>query len=401
MTAICTIFSRLKEGDFKRTMQSIYLDHAATSPVHPEVIDIMTKAMAEVYGNPSSIHAAGRHARKALDEARTTLARAIGAKDTEIIFTSGGTEADNTAIFGSVYALKSKGNHIITTQVEHHAVLHACEKLEKDGFDVTYLPVDETGRISVEEFKKALRDDTIFVTIMYGNNEVGTIQPIKEIGELLLDHQAVFHTDAVQGFGVEKIDVDELNVDLLSVSSHKINGPKGIGFLYQREKTPFIATFYGGSQERKRRAGTENVHAAVGFAKAVEIVQREIEEKRKSYDRFREIFLTVLNEEGIQYKVNSHEEHYLKHILNISFAGMDVESFLVNLDMDGVYASSGSACTAGSIDPSHVLVAMFGKGASELHNSIRFSFGLGLTDEHIQIAAERTAKIVKRLTNSL
>lgn len=380
-------------------MQSIYLDHAATSPVHPEVINVMSKVMAEVYGNPSSIHAAGRHARKVVDDARAILANSIGAKDTEIIFTSGGTEADNSAIFGAVYALKSKGNHIITTQVEHHAVLHACERLEKDGFDVTYLPVNESGRISVEDFKNALRDDTIFVTIMFGNNEVGTIQPIQEIGLILADHQAIFHTDAVQGYGIEKINVDELKVDLLSVSSHKINGPKGIGFLYQREKTPFIASFYGGSQERKRRAGTENVHAAVGFAKAVEIVQQEMNEKRQSYERFRKIFLDVLNQEGISYKVNSDQEHYLKHILNISFPGMDVESFLVNLDMDGVYASSGSACTAGSIDPSHVLVAMFGKGASELHNSIRFSFGLGLTDEHIQHAAERTAKIVKRLTN--
>lgn len=382
-------------------MQTFYLDHAATSPVHPEVIEKMTEAMTNVYGNPSSIHAAGRYARKVLDEARSILARSIGAKDTEIIFTSGGTEGDNTAIFGVAQALKSKGKHIITTAVEHHAVLHSCEQLEKAGFEVTYLPVDETGRISVESVKEALREDTILVTIMFGNNEVGTIQPIKEIGELLKNHQAVFHTDAVQAYGLEKIDVNELYVDLLSVSSHKINGPKGIGFLYQREKTPFTATFYGGSQERKRRAGTENVHAAVGFAKAVEIAQREMETKRQTYLQFRKIFLEVLEQEQISYKVNGHEEYFLKHILNISFPGMDVESFLVNLDMDGVYASSGSACTAGSIDPSHVLVAMYGKGAPELRNSIRFSFGLGLTEADIQQAAERTARIVKRMTNSL
>ncbi|MEJ9282097.1 cysteine desulfurase family protein [Ureibacillus thermosphaericus] len=381
-------------------MQTFYLDHAATSPVHPEVINSMAEVMARVYGNPSSIHTAGRFARKVLDEARSILAQSIGAKDTEIILTSGGTEADNTAIFGVAQALKSKGKHIITTSVEHHAVLHACEQLEKAGFEVTYLPVNENGRISVESVKNALRDDTILVTIMYGNNEVGTIQPIKEIGELLKDHQAIFHTDAVQAYGLEKIDVNELHVDLLSVSSHKINGPKGIGFLYQREKTPFIATFYGGSQERKRRAGTENVHAAVGFAKAVEISQQEMEKRQETYLQFRMIFLNVLNREQITYKVNGDHEYFLKHILNISFPGMDVESFLVNLDMDGVYASSGSACTAGSIDPSHVLVAMFGKGASELRNSIRFSFGLGLTEEDIKEAAERTAKIVKRITNN-
>lgn len=381
-------------------MQTFYLDHAATSPVHPEVINSMAEVMARVYGNPSSIHAAGRSARKILDEARSILAQSIGAKDTEIILTSGGTEADNTAIFGVAQALKSKGKHIITTSVEHHAVLHACEQLEKAGFEVTYLPVNENGRISVESVKNALRADTILVTIMYGNNEVGTIQPIKEIGELLKDHQAIFHTDAVQAYGLEKIDINELHVDLLSVSSHKINGPKGIGFLYQREKTPLVATFYGGSQERKRRAGTENVHAAVGFAKAVEISQREMEKRQETYLQFRTIFLNVLNREQITYKVNGDHEYFLKHILNISFPGMDVESFLVNLDMDGVYASSGSACTAGSIDPSHVLVAMFGKGASELRNSIRFSFGLGLTKEDVEIAAERTAKIVKRMTNS-
>lgn len=381
-------------------MQTFYLDHAATSPVHPEVINSMTEVMARVYGNPSSIHTAGRSARKILDEARSILAQSIGAKDTEIILTSGGTEADNTAIFGVAQALKSKGKHIITTSVEHHAVLHACEQLEKAGFEVTYLPVNENGRISVESVKNALRADTILVTIMYGNNEVGTIQPIKEIGELLKDHQAIFHTDAVQAYGLEKIDINELHVDLLSVSSHKINGPKGIGFLYQREKTPLVATFYGGSQERKRRAGTENVHAAVGFAKAVEISQREMEKRQETYLQFRTIFLNVLNREQITYKVNGDHEYFLKHILNISFPGMDVESFLVNLDMDGVYASSGSACTAGSIDPSHVLVAMFGKGASELRNSIRFSFGLGLTKEDVEIAAERTAKIVKRMTNS-
>ena len=380
-------------------METIYLDHAATSPMHPEVIEVMTQVFRDTFGNPSSIHTAGRQARKVLDDARIRLARAIGAKDTEIIITSGGTEADNTAIFGVVNALKSKGKHIITTQIEHHAVLNACEKLEKEGYEVTYLPVDNSGRISIEAFKKELREDTILVTLMYGNNEVGTVQPIAEIGEVLKGHQAIFHTDAVQAFGIEKLNVDDLQVDLLSVSSHKLNGPKGIGFLYQRTGTPLSATFLGGSQEKKRRAGTENVPAAVGFAKAVEIAQSEMESKQAQYKQFRNIFLNVLDSEKIDYKVNGNAEHALPHVLNISFKGMEVESFLVNLDMSGVYASSGSACTAGSIDPSHVLVAMFGNGTEELRNSIRFSFGLEITEEMIKQAAERTAKIVKRLAN--
>jgi len=380
-------------------METIYLDHAATSPMHPEVIEAMSKAFGQTFGNPSSIHTAGRQARKVLDDARSILARSIGAKDTEIIITSGGTEADNTAIFGVANVLQAKGKHIITTQIEHHAVLHACEKLEKEGYDVTYLPVDESGRISIESVKKALRDDTILVTIMYGNNEVGTVQPIAEIGEILKDHQAIFHTDAVQAYGLEKLNVEELHVDLLSVSSHKLNGPKGVGFLYQRTGTPLSATFLGGSQEKKRRAGTENVPATIGFAKAVEIAQSEMETKRAQYEQFRSLFLQVLDSEKIDYKVNGNVEHSLPHVLNISFKGMEVESFLVNLDMSGIYASSGSACTAGSIDPSHVLVAMFGNDREELRNSIRFSFGLGITEEMIKVAAEHTAKIVKRLAN--
>lgn len=380
-------------------MNAIYLDHAATSPVHPEVISVMTQAMSEVFGNPSSIHTVGRMSRKVLDDARQVLAKSIGAKDNEVIVTSGGTEADNMAIFGTAYALKEKGKHVITTQIEHHAVMHACEKLEKEGFEVTYLPVDCSGRISIEAFKNALREDTILVTIMYGNNEVGTVQPIADIGEILKEHQAVFHTDAVQAYGIERLNVDQLNVDLLSVSSHKLNGPKGIGFLYQRTGTPLIPTLFGGSQEKKRRAGTENVPGTLGFAKAVEIAQQEIELKKEKFKNFRALFIQELKNENIQFEVNGNEEHTLQHVLNISFKGMEVESFLVNLDMSKVFASSGSACTAGSIDPSHVLVAMFGKDAEELRNSIRFSFGLGLTEEDIIEAAKRTAKIVKRLAN--
>jgi len=375
----------------------IYLDHAATSPMNGQVIEAMTTAMKEVFGNASSIHKAGREARKYLDDARELLAKSIGAQAGEIIFTSGGTEADNMAILGTVYARANEGKHIITTQVEHHAVLHTCEKLERDGFEVTYLPVDQKGRVAIEDVQKALRDDTILVTIMYGNNEVGTIQPIAEIGALLREHSAIFHTDAVQAYGLESIDVNELQVDLLSVSAHKINGPKGVGFLYQKAGTPLASYALGGAQEKKRRAGTENIPAIIAFATAVQVANELREEKRSLYNHFKQIMLAVFSQEKLAFHVNGDEVYSLPHVLNISFAGMEVESFLVNLDMAGIYVSSGSACTAGSIDPSHVLVAMFGQSAEELRNSIRFSFGQGLTEKDIQDAAEKTAQIVKKL----
>ena len=377
---------------------TIYLDHAATSPVAPEVIEVMARAMADESGNASSIHTVGRQARKALDEARATLAKKINAKATEIIFTSGGTEADNTAIFGTAYARQKEGKHIITTQIEHHAVLHACEKLQREGFEVTYLPVDETGRVAVSDVEKALRDDTILVTIMFGNNEVGTIQPIAQIGELLKAHSATFHTDAVQAFGLKEIDVEAMHIDLLSVSAHKINGPKGIGFLYAKTGVKLANFMYGGSQEKKRRAGTENVPAAIAFAKAAELAQQKASERTAQYNEFKMILIEEFQQAGLNFKINGHQQDVLAHVFNVTFAGTDVESFLINLDMAGVLVSSGSACTAGSIDPSHVLVAMFGEQAPELRSSIRFSFGLGLTNEQIREAGKRTAVIVKRLT---
>ena len=377
---------------------TIYLDHAATSPVAPEVIEVMARAMADESGNASSIHTVGRQARKALDEARAALAKKINAKATEIIFTSGGTEADNTAIFGTAYARQKEGKHIITTQIEHHAVLHACEKLQREGFDVTYLPVDETGRVAVSDVEKALRDDTILVTIMFGNNEVGTIQPIAQIGELLKTHIATFHTDAVQAFGLKQIDVEAMHIDLLSVSAHKINGPKGIGFLYAKTGIKLANFMHGGSQEKKRRAGTENVPAAIAFAKAAELAQQKASERTAQYNEFKMILIEEFQQAGLNFKINGHQQDVLAHVFNVTFAGTDVESFLINLDMAGVLVSSGSACTAGSIDPSHVLVAMFGENAPELRSSIRFSFGLGLTNEQIREAGKRTAAIVKRLT---
>jgi cysteine desulfurase len=374
-------------------MNRIYLDHAATSPMHPEVVQAFTEALSTVYGNPSSIHGTGRTARKALDDARQVFAKSINASDAEIIITSGGTEADNLAVFGT--AVKKKGKHIITSAIEHHAVLHACAKLEREGYDITYLPVDANGRIEAEDVKKALRDDTILVTIMLGNNEVGTIQPIAEIGELLKGTDVTFHTDAVQAYGILPIDVEELNVDLLSVSAHKLNGPKGIGFLYQRKGTPLAPQLVGGEQERKRRAGTENVPGITAFAKAVAISMENKEEKWALYNGFKETFKAILAQEGVEFSENG--SHQMPHILNLSIPGIEIESFLVNLDLAGISASSGSACTAGSIDPSHVLVAMYGQEAEQIRNSIRFSFGIGLTEEDIKGAAAKTAQISKRL----
>uniref|UniRef100_A0A7U3YDH1 cysteine desulfurase n=1 Tax=Geobacillus sp. (strain Y4.1MC1) TaxID=581103 RepID=A0A7U3YDH1_GEOS0 len=379
-------------------MDRIYLDHAATSPVHPDVVKRMIPLMTEVFGNPSSIHFFGRQSRQVVDEARAVVAASLGAKEPEIIFTSGGTEADNIALIGTAMANRHRGRHIITSMIEHHAVLRACQYLEKQGFEVTYLPVDEQGNVSPADVKAALCDDTILVSIMFANNEVGVLQPIREIGELLKDHQAYFHTDAVQAFGLVPIRVDDYHVDLLSVSAHKINGPKGVGALYVRETVKFSPLFYGGEQERKRRAGTENVAGIAGFAKAVEIMQETMSDKQQEYRLLRETMLSIFAESGISYAVNGNEDRCLPHIVNVAFPGTNVESMLVNLDLAGIAASSGSACTAGSIDPSHVLVAMFGKESDRIRSSVRFSFGLGNTKEQIAKAAMETVKIVKKLT---
>lgn len=355
--------------------------------------------MNEDFGNPSSIHSFGRSARQIIDVARAAMADSIGAHPNDIIFTSGGTEADNHAIFGVAESYKTKGNHIITTQIEHHAVLHACEQLEKQGYEVTYLPVDKNGRVSVPDIKAALRDDTILVTIMYGNNEVGTLQPISEIGQALANHQAIFHTDAVQAYGLVKIDVKDAGIDLLSVSAHKINGPKGIGYLYVDKDVKLPSRLYGGQQEQKRRAGTENVAAIAGFLEAVNIAQKEMDNKKEFFNQLRSVLMETLDDYKINYSQNGSLDETLPHVLNLSFPGTNVEAMLVNLDLAGIAASSGSACTAGSIDPSHVLVAMYGKDDERLLNSIRFSFGLNNTVEQIKQVGKETSKIVQRFTN--
>jgi cysteine desulfurase len=375
----------------------IYVDHAATSPLHPEVLDAMLPYFQTYFGNPSSIHQIGRQARQAIDQARRKIAHALNVSEQTLIFTSGGTEADNMAILGYALENEAKGKHIITSKVEHHAVLHACEELEKRGFEVTYLPVDETGRVKLNDVQVALRDDTILVTLMFGNNEVGTVQPIQEIGVLLKEHQAVFHTDAVQACGMVELNLAELEVDMLSISAHKINGPKGVGLLYVKEGLKLRPVLFGGEQERKRRAGTENVAAVVGFAKAMELSVHSIEERQKKYQQFARKLIDRWAEEEITFYVNGHQHERLPHVLNISFPGVNVESLLMNLDLVGIAASSGSACTAGSIEPSHVLVAMFDQDNERIQSAIRFSFGLGNTQEQIERVADETAKIVKRL----
>ncbi|WP_139490356.1 cysteine desulfurase family protein [Brevibacillus dissolubilis] len=374
----------------------VYLDHAATTPIHPQVAQAMLPYLTEVYGNPSSIHSFGRQARQALESAREEIADFLGADPKQVVFTSGGTEADNMAIIGVAMANRHKGNHVITSQVEHHAVLHACEYLEKQGFDVTYLPVDQTGQVSVEDLKQAVREDTVLVSIMYGNNEIGTIQPIEEIGPFLQEKGIYFHSDCVQAFGILRVKANELPVDLITVSAHKINGPKGIGALYIGPNVVIEPHVFGGNQERKRRGGTENLASIVGFAEAVKLIRANRQERVDKYLGYRETMLRVFAEEGIEYLVNGHPEHFLPHVLNVSFPGISTETMLMNLDIAGIAAASGSACTSGSLELSHVLKAM-NLGDQCAKSAIRFSFGTTNTAEEVEKAARDVAKIVKRL----
>ncbi|MYL56116.1 aminotransferase class V-fold PLP-dependent enzyme [Virgibacillus halodenitrificans] len=380
-------------------MEPIYLDHAATTPLDQEVIDTMYPVYKEVFGNPSSIHSFGRKARFFVDQARRIMAKSIHANEREIVFTSGGTEADNMAMIGTAKYTNNSGKHIITSVQEHHAILHTAQKLEKEGYDVTYLPVYENGKISMEDLENSLRPDTFLVSIMAANNETGVIQPVKEIGDLLRDHPAYFHTDAVQLFGLTELNVHEMGIDLLTVSSHKINGPKGIGFIYIGENVKIDPLQFGGEQERKRRPGTENVVSVVGFQKAVELAMDYREDRKNLYQSYKDLFLEKLRNNNINFRINGEYESTIPSIVNISFPGTNVEALLTNFDLSGIAASSGSACTAGSVEPSHVLSAMYGVNNDRTVNSIRFSFGAHNTKENVIEAAERVTKIVHRLTS--
>lgn len=377
----------------------IYLDHAATAPVLEDVLDKMYKVEKEQFGNPSSIHGFGRKAKAYLNNARRFLAESIHAKENELIFTSGGTEANNLAIIGAAIENEHMGNHIITSSQEHHAILHIMEYLQKKGFHVTYLPVNRDGQVNPEDVKRTLTDNTILVSVMYANNETGVMQPIEKIAEYVKDHQAYFHTDAVQAYSLENIDVEEQGIDLLTTSGHKLNAPKGIGFLYASEAVTLQPVTYGGSQEKKKRPGTENLIGAVGFHKAAEIAVRDRKKNAEKYTTMKNLFLQVLEENEIEFAVNGKLELQLPTIVNVSFPGTSVESLLTNLDLNGVAASSGSACTAGSLEPSHVLKAMFSFSSDRPTNSIRFSFGSFNTMGNVEEAANIVAQAVKRLTD--
>lgn len=376
----------------------IYLDHAATTPVHPEVAEAMAPFLGEKFGNPSSLHRFGRMVRQAVDEAREAIAESLGVHPGELIFTSGGTEADNLALFGAAWAARErgKGNHVVTSAVEHHAVLETCAFLEKLGFRVTYVPVNRHGEVDLDALAAALTDDTVLVSVMMGNNEVGTRQPIETIGALARERGVWFHTDAVQAMTLEPIDCRVLPVDLLSISAHKLNGPKGIGALYAAKEVPLEPLLHGGFQERRRRGGTENVAGIVGFQAAVRLLRRTLPERTAEYRRLRETMLRELTDRLGRERivVNGHPERVYPHILNVSFPGVDNETLLIRLDMAGVAASSGSACTAGSLQPSHVLRAM-GLEETLVRSAVRFSFGYGTTQEDVMEAARIVADAVQ------
>lgn len=376
-------------------MSEIYLDNAATTPMTPEVIAEVTKQMQESWGNASTGYSYGRHAKLVMEDSRHILAQSINADDNEIIFTSGGTESDNTAIIQTAFKRQNLGKHIITTAIEHEAVLKPLHFLEEHGFEVTYLPVDENGNISIDDFKAALRDDTILVTIMMENNEVGSQMPIHEIGEILKDHQAWFHTDAVQAYGLLPIDVKADHIDMLSTSAHKINGPKMMGFLYRRDCISFPSFIKGGDQETKRRAGTENVPGIAGFAKAVELNTPEVKaERRDRYYAFKQKIVNALKENNVDFEINGQINK--THVLNLWFKGISTYVIQTDLDLAGIAVSGGSACTAGSIEPSHVLTAMFGADSPRISESIRISFGGLNTEKDID---QLIATIVKTVEN--
>jgi cysteine desulfurase len=377
-------------------LREVYLDYAATTPVKQEVLEEMLPYFTEKFGNPSSLYTKGYQAKEALVQARARVASLIGAQEREIYFTSGGTEADNWAVIGTVKSRKAKGNHIITTKIEHHALLHTCEFLEKEGYDVTYLDVDKDGLISLEQLKSAITDKTVLISIMLANNEVGSIQPMKEIAAVAKERGILLHTDAVQALGNMKIDVKDLGVDMLSISAHKIYGPKGVGALYIRKGLVITNLLQGGSQEYKKRAGTENLAGIVGFGKACELAEQNLDSHIQKITDLRDYFLTEIQRNVPDVDVNGGMEHRLPGNLNLVFNYIEGEAMLLYMDLRGIYASTGSACSSASFSPSHVLAAM-GLPIEKAYSSVRFTVGDFTTKEDIDYAVKEIAEIVDKL----
>ena len=374
----------------------VYVDNSATTPVHPQVLEEMLPYFTERFGNPSSIHSFGREAKQAMDRARDRVAKSLGAGSGEIYFTGSGTEADNWALKGTAYANRDRGNHIITSKVEHHAVLHACKYLERHGFDVTYLDVDEYGMVNPEDLKKAIKDGTILISIMFANNEIGTIQPVEEIGKIAKEKGIYFHTDAVQAMGNTAIDVGRQNIDLLSISAHKIRGPKGVGALYIKKGVKIDNLIHGGAQERKNRSGTENIASVVGLGKAAQLASDNLEGHVRKMTLLRDRLIDGIRERIEHVRLNGHPTRRLPNNINFSFDFIEGEALLLSLDMVGIAASSGSACTSGSLDPSHVLLAT-GLCHETAHGSLRISLGDINTGEDIDYILEQLPPIVERL----
>jgi len=378
-------------------MKRIYLDHAATTPVHPEVARAMAPYFSKDFGNPSTLYSYGREAKGALEEAREKVARLIGAKHPEeIVFTSGGTEADNFALSGIAWANEKKGNHIITTSIEHHAIINICKFLEKRGFEVTYLPVDKYGLVDPHELKRAITDKTILVSVMHANNEIGTVEPIEEIAEITREKGVYFHTDAVQTLGHIPIDVEKMEVNLLAMSAHKLYGPKGVGALYIRKGTKIVPFLYGGEQENKRRASTENVPGIVGFGEACSLAQKDMAEEEKNQTYLRDKLIQGILSKIKNSRLNGHPEKRLPGNVNVSVEGAEGESMLLQLDFAGICASSGSACTSSILEPSHVLTAI-GLSPEVSHSSLRFTLGKENSAEDIDYVLKVLPEIVERL----
>ena len=376
--------------------KKIYLDNAATTKTRPEVVEAMLPYFTELYGNPSSVYEFASQNKKTVNEARDIIAKSLNAQTQDIYFTAGGSESDNWALKATAEAYKEKGNHIITSKIEHHAILHTCEWLKKQGFEISYIDVDENGILKLDELKKAIRPTTILISIMFANNEIGTMQPVKEIGEIAKENDIIFHTDAVQAYGQVPIDVEELHIDMLSASGHKLNGPKGIGFLYIRKGLKLSSYVHGGGQERHRRAGTENVPGIVGLGKAAQIAIETMEERTKEEIRLRDLLIEHILKEVPYTRLNGDRTKRLPNNANFSFQFIEGESLLIMLDMKNICGSSGSACTSGSLDPSHVLLAI-GLPHEIAHGSLRLTLSHETTEEEINYTVENIREIVDKL----